>query len=107
LPESRLRPDEFVGQDGRVSETHPQFALDVGTALRQAIARHALVTIQLRCDADISRGARTIEGVPVGFRAASDGRTRVVIQLIAGETEQVVLLDRISLVVPGRVGETS
>jgi hypothetical protein len=105
--ESRLQTDKLVGQDGRVSETQPQFSLDVDTALRQAVARHTLVTIQLRCDGDVSYGTRTIEGVPVGFRAASDGRTRVIIQLIAGESEQLVLLDRISRVTPGRASETT
>jgi hypothetical protein len=52
----------------------------------------------LRGDPARARPDRSIEGVPLDIVTGSDGRERLILQVSAGATEQIVLLERVAAV---------
>jgi hypothetical protein len=58
----------------------------------------ARVLVIVRGDPATGRPARLIDGVPVDFSPTRDGRERVVLEVVEGEANQLVLLDRIARV---------
>lgn len=76
----------------------------LAAAIRSAMARREAVALVLRGDATSGLAARVVEGVPVGFRPAKDGRERIVLKIAEG-TEQLVLLERVVRVLPPRTLE--
>lgn len=73
--------------------------LDATVALQFAMEHGARVVVTVRDPTDPRRPPRMIEGVPVDFRLARDGRERVVLE-IQPETFQFLLLERIARVAP-------
>lgn len=63
------------------------------TLLQHALERHERVVVVVRGDPTKGQPARKLEGIPVEFRPLPDGRERVVLELVAGETLQMVRLD--------------
>jgi hypothetical protein len=70
----------------------------VKRVLNDSIASATVVRIVIRADPTSGLPVRVLDGIPRGFKPAIDGRLRVVIEVIGGEVEQLVLLDRISMV---------
>jgi hypothetical protein len=71
----------------------------VRDALCEAISRQAWVSIYLQGDPSRNIPVRECAGVPVCFVPGKDGSERVVLSVTAGETEQIVRLERIARVV--------
>lgn len=67
---------------------------DIERALRDG-ARVVLVL-----EGDGARGSRKMEGVPVEIFKSPDGRERLRLEISKGSTEQLVLLERVSQVLP-------
>lgn len=89
----------MLWMDGSVAKT-TRFELDATVTLQWAMENHVRVVVIVRGDPASGRPARVIEGVPVDFRPTSDGRERVVIEVVPGEAQQLVLLERIVRVTP-------
>jgi hypothetical protein len=86
-----------------VSETVSRFELDATVTLQWAMEHRARVLVIVRGDPAMGRQARLLEGIPVDFSPTRDGRERVVLETVAGESQQLVLLERIARVtVEGR-----
>ena len=81
-----------------VSETTDRFSLDIAVALQRAFELKLRVVVILRGDLSAGREARMIEGVPVAFPVRPDGRSRVLLEVVPGESAQVVLVERIARV---------
>ena len=75
-----------------------RFELDATVTLQWAMEKRARVVVIVRGDATTGRAARVIEGTPVDFRPTPDGRERVVLEVVEGESQQLVLLERIAAV---------
>jgi|LNFM01.1.fsa_nt_gb hypothetical protein len=65
--------------------------------LADAMARKARVRLHVQARPDPNSTMRTFEGVPIDFVPSADGRTRVVIEIAAGESVQMVLVERIAV----------
>jgi hypothetical protein len=72
-------------------------------ALDDAMFRGQRVCVILRGDAYSGQASRMVEGVPRNYRTSRDGRSRVVLELVGNEVEQVIVMDRIVRVVPRRL----
>jgi hypothetical protein len=70
---------------------------DLKLQLADAMARKARVRLHVQARPDPNSTMRTFEGVPIDFVPAADGRTRVVIEIAAGESVQMVLVERIAV----------
>jgi len=64
--------------------------------LVHAMTIHARVTVFLRGDASAGRELRQLEGIPLHISMGADRRERVQIEVVAGETYQVILVERIA-----------
>lgn len=70
---------------------------DLKLQLADAMARKARVRLHVQSRSDPNSTLRTFEGVPIDFVPAADGRTRVVLEIAAGESVQMVLIERIAV----------
>jgi hypothetical protein len=73
-------------------------ARDLKLQLADAMARKARVRLHVQARPDPNSTMRTFEGIPIDFVPAADGRTRVVIEISAGESVQMVLVERIAVI---------
>ncbi|MDP3274095.1 MAG: hypothetical protein Q8Q09_02800 [Deltaproteobacteria bacterium] len=71
---------------------------DLKLQLADAMARKVRVRLQVGSRSDPNSTMRSFEGIPIDFVPAADGRTRVVIEIAAGESVQMVLIERIAMV---------
>jgi len=85
-----------------VSGLYESAQLMAKTLLQHALDRKERVVVMVRGDPTRGQPARRLEGVPVEFRPLPDGRERVVLELVAGETLQMVRLDVILTVTVAR-----
>jgi hypothetical protein len=83
----------------KVRDTIPELDLGVKLALDHAMTHKQKVLAVLQAEPEMGRAVRTVEGVPIGFRATRDGRARVVFSIADG-TEQIVVFERIARIIP-------
>ena len=76
-------------------------ALREGTydGLNVTVPHKQAVLAVWHAEPEMGRAVRTVEGIPVGFRATRDGRARVVFSIADG-TEQIVVFERIDRIIP-------
>jgi hypothetical protein len=70
---------------------------EIKLQLADAMARKARVRLLVKARPEPESTVRMFEGVPIDFVPAADGRTRVVIEIAAGDSVQMVLIERITL----------
>lgn len=66
--------------------------------IERAMREHTRVVLVM--EGDGTRGTRRMEGTPVEIFKAPDGRDRLRLEVSKGSTEQLVLIERVSQVLP-------
>ena len=94
-PARRAEPDPSI-QPSRHDISRVEAS--VRGILTDAISANALVRFVIRGDPAAGIAVRVLDGIPRGFKPTQDGRLRIVIEVVGGESEQLILLDRIAMV---------